>query len=193
MFTRFSKNISNKEEDFNLNSSGTQTRDLISYNDYHAVSLISDWMLDISWKFSSSNRNVSITVLIMTEKNFNKFRINLSDYQSFTLSNGNLNKDEGRFKIPFSANWVIIFLNVDPIKQSTEVTYSCDKKLDLWLFFIIPLIINLIILFYGIILYYLSKRRSIKVSLILPVFFYVIFLSNITMLFYNILFNVGIW
>jgi len=114
----------------------------------------------IGWKFESSNKNVSITVLGMNDENFINFKAN-KDYDSKTLSEAK-NVGEGDWEVGSEDEWYVVFWN--ECNKSTYLTYDAtfqpvEAAIDYtWVWWVVVGIIAVL----GIIVYckYTSSPKS---------------------------------
>ena len=79
----------------------------------------------IRWEFSGTNSYVGITVLAMSDIEFNKFQ-NAQTFYTYTLSNGSFYIASGTFYPPSYDTWYIVFLNADSSVQTTYLTYDIN-------------------------------------------------------------------
>ncbi len=77
----------------------------------------------IKWSFEGSNTYVGITAIAMDYQEFANFK-NGNTFTYYWLSHGNYRSDSGEFQVPYSDVWYVIFLNLDPDRQSTSLSYN---------------------------------------------------------------------
>ncbi|TKJ23118.1 MAG: hypothetical protein CEE43_05210 [Promethearchaeota archaeon Loki_b32] len=97
----------------------------LAYGEYIYFHINADEDDIISWEFSGLNNYVGIKVFAMTDIEFSKFQ-NAQTCYLYTLSNGSYYIDSGIFYPPSYDTWYIVFLNADPVEQTTYLTYNVD-------------------------------------------------------------------
>ncbi|MGV9172085.1 MAG: DUF7575 domain-containing protein [Promethearchaeia archaeon] len=159
--------------------------EILDYNNYTATS--NDAEYEIGWEYSSSNANVSITVVAMDNSAYSSFDyyVNDADYdleqaleyvsQYYSLCSGFPVENNGTWDVPQQDTWYILFLNQDSDKESTELTYQVswdpgeydEYDPDLDLFFLFPIIFGSIVailvvffIVFGIVQYNKAKKKE---------------------------------
>ncbi|MHA1720604.1 MAG: PKD domain-containing protein [Promethearchaeota archaeon] len=84
----------------------------------------------VDWDFLGTNPFVGITVLAMTEDQFQNFQ-DADPYTSYTLSDGTFISDSGEFIIPEQSIWYFVFWNDDLDGYSTDIVYNIEYTANL--------------------------------------------------------------
>lgn len=107
---------------------------VLDYNEYYPLytvdSIGSDYKIE--WSFSSSNSLVGISVYMMNDYNYEEWR-NGRPASKFILSDGSETVDSGKFYMPYTDVWYIVFYNNDPNMQSSTVTIFADEIYMGWI------------------------------------------------------------
>lgn len=126
---------------------------------------------NIKWSFFSSKQNIGITVLAMDYENYPKFIMNDSTVHYYKLSNGLKYKDQGIFSVPYNEYWTVIFINLDPDRETVSLTLSVETVLNPLIFYIIPNIVAFSLIFMFIFIYLISKKLKKEIYAAVPLFF----------------------
>ena len=104
----------------------------LSYGDvtYIASDEVVDFNKEIIWSFDCSN-GIGITVLALTNDEFSSFNP-LSPFSGlYILSNGNFYEDSGRFEIPDSDEWIVVFIHVDTANLFSSAIVEVNVRFSL--------------------------------------------------------------
>ncbi|MHA1844804.1 MAG: zinc-ribbon domain-containing protein [Promethearchaeota archaeon] len=101
----------------------------------------------ITWSFEGSNKNVEIYLIALDENEYQKAKSGM-DFSYYVLSNGRYYADSGDFEVPHSAEWYLLFFNLDLSRQNTDLTYNVE-------FDPIPFLLELFIIIIVIIIFVL--------------------------------------
>ena len=111
----------------------------LEYNNYTATSGFAKY--GVYWEFSSSNSNISITVIAMDNSDYTGFEyyVETAGYDldealtyvtKYTLSSGYLTEDNGTWDVPEQGTWYILFLHQDEDKTPIYLTYDLNYDPD---------------------------------------------------------------
>ncbi|NHJ48584.1 MAG: hypothetical protein FK733_12435 [Asgard group archaeon] len=150
--------------------SGISSTETLFYGEYFYLEsddTLSRWS-SISWSFTKTNPSITITVVALSESNFQKFADGFI-YFGHTLSDVSDDKRSGTFDIPDlqeESKWYIVFWHndIDGILETTSVTGSIEVNGPLLtlLSIIIPVVLVVVIMLVIFILVNRSKRRRKK-------------------------------
>ncbi|HUU79310.1 MAG TPA: zinc ribbon domain-containing protein [candidate division Zixibacteria bacterium] len=104
----------------------------LSYGDvtYIASDEVVDFNKEIIWSFDCSN-GIGITVLALTNDEFSSFNPLLPFSGLYILSNGNFYEDSGRFEIPDSDEWIVVFIHVDTANLFSSAIVEVNVRFSL--------------------------------------------------------------